>query len=138
MMFPGAWYSVWLLWDVEPRRLVCWYVNMEEPFVRTPIGFDTDDYELDVVVNPDFTWRWKDEDHLSQVVDAGLVSHERAVALRRDAELAIRAITTGARPFDAGWDRWTPDPSWPRPELPQNWHALDENALPFVRRSANA
>lgn len=124
LMFPGAWHSVWLLWEVNPRRLVCWYVNMEFPFVRTPMGFDTDDLELDVVVNPDFTWRLKDEDHLEQVVSAGFIGRERALALRQEAELVIRAATSSMPPFDGGWDLWTPDPSWSRPVLNPEWPVL--------------
>lgn len=124
LMFPGAWYSVWLLWDVDPRRFVCWYVNMESPFVRVPIGFDTNDLELDVVVNPDLTWRWKDEDHLEQVVGAGLISPGRARALKRDAEQVVHAVTSGAPPFGADWHRWMPDASWPMPSLPSDWQSL--------------
>jgi hypothetical protein len=32
---------------------------------RTRLGFDTRDQALDVVVEPDGTWQWKDEDQLT-------------------------------------------------------------------------
>ena len=38
-----------------------WYANFERPFQRTPIGIDTFDLLLDLVIEPDSSYRWKDE-----------------------------------------------------------------------------
>ena len=70
IMYPETPYSVWLLWDVPQRSLAGWYVNLEAPFARTEIGIDTQDHELDVVIRPDFSWYWKDEDDLQDEIDA--------------------------------------------------------------------
>jgi Protein of unknown function (DUF402) len=43
-------------WRGEHDAFTCWYVNLEEPFHRTPIGIDFADLELDIVVLPD-GWR---------------------------------------------------------------------------------
>ena len=37
---PGSRHSVLLLWTVGFEELLLWYVNLEDPLVRTPIGFD--------------------------------------------------------------------------------------------------
>jgi Protein of unknown function (DUF402) len=59
--WPDIPYSV-LLWAAEDRRCV-WYVNLEDPLERTPIGFDTVDHALDVLIELDrSSWRWKDEE----------------------------------------------------------------------------
>ena len=42
-----------------------WYVNLQLPFRRTELGFETMDLVLDLIVDPDGSWRWKeDEDEL--------------------------------------------------------------------------
>jgi len=63
---PGAAYSVWFFFRGADNGFDGWYVNLERPGARwatdTLTGIDTVDYDLDVVVAPDRTWRWKDED----------------------------------------------------------------------------
>jgi hypothetical protein len=104
--------------DGSPER---WYVNLQEPLRRTAIGFDTADRLLDVLVEDDGTWRWKDEEHLEEAVRRGLVTAEQASELRRDGERAIDRIRRREPPLDRDWDSWLPDPSWPAPELPPGW-----------------
>jgi hypothetical protein len=43
-----------------------WYVNLETPARRHADGVDTTDLVLDVVVAPDRTWVWKDEDEMAE------------------------------------------------------------------------
>ena len=57
---PGEAYAVWHFWDGPNRRFSGWYVNLQEPFRRTSIGYDTQDLELDVWIPVDGTWRFKD------------------------------------------------------------------------------
>jgi hypothetical protein len=40
-------------WEGAARAFGAWYVNLQEPFRRSRLGFDTQDLELDVVVSPD-------------------------------------------------------------------------------------
>src|SRR5438874_282044 len=49
---PGDAYSVWHFWAGDERRFEAWYINLQEPFRRTSIGYDTQDHELDVIVLP--------------------------------------------------------------------------------------
>ncbi len=48
-------------------------MNFEQPLRRTPVGFDTFDEKLDLIVMPDGTYRWKDEDELEQAAALGLL-----------------------------------------------------------------
>ena len=74
---PGDAYAVFVFWEGPERRLACWYVNFQDPFRRTAIGFDTLDHELDLVVEPDGS-RWlKDEDSLDLRVADGRFSRRR-------------------------------------------------------------
>ncbi|MBI2965909.1 MAG: YgaC family protein [Chloroflexi bacterium] len=125
LMFPGHAYSIWLLWDVEPRRLVCWYVNLESPFVRTRIGFDTTDHELDVVIRPDRTWHLKDEDELDAIVRGSLIPEQSGREIRQTARQVIDLLEQGKSPFSDRWESWVPDPGWPAPKLPANWAELE-------------
>ena len=89
---PGDVYSVIHFWRGENGAFSCWYINLEEPFRRTPIGFDYADLELDIVVLPDGSWSFKDWDLLDEHVASGRyraeqVSEIRADGLRIGAEL---------------------------------------------------
>jgi hypothetical protein len=109
VMLPGRSHSVWLFWTDgdDGRRLTKYFVNMEEPFRRTAIGFDTQDHTLDIVIQPDLSWSWRDEDELENHVSEGFFTADLAtsiVGLRRQrlepAESSV-ALCVAAR-------RWTP------------------------------
>lgn len=131
LMFPGAPYSVWLQWEPD-GSFRGYYVNFEEPYRRTPIGFDTNDHTLDMVVDPDFRWRWKDSDEFDQRVASGIYSHEFATHLRESAAAVPAAIERHQPPFDDTWAAWRPDPAWPIPELPAGWDTVAP--VPWERR----
>jgi hypothetical protein len=121
--WPDTPYSV-LLWTVEEDRRV-WYVNLQDPLMRTPIGFDTVDHALDVVVELDrSSWRWKDEDELAEAVNDGLFTPAEAADFRAWGERAVDRILSSEPPFDRNWDGWRPDPGWGVPELPGGWDRL--------------
>ena len=109
---PGDAHAVW----VFPQG---WYVNLQEPIRRTPLGFDTRDQLLDLVRRGDGSWRWKDVDELEAAVAAGFVSGDEEAAIRAEAERVIAADA-----FPTGWEAWEPDPSWPVPGLPPGWDEL--------------
>ncbi|MGH2585742.1 MAG: DUF402 domain-containing protein [Dehalococcoidia bacterium] len=122
LMFPDCGYSIWLFWRRDQERhFTGYYVNFEEPFRRTAIGFDTNDHMLDIVVTPELTWSWKDAEDFDARVQDGIYSSEFAVAVRAEAERVIAAIEARRPPFGDGWERWLPDPNWTVPELPPAW-----------------
>lgn len=120
--WPKTPYAV-LLWTTDDGRRV-WYVNLQDPLTRTPLGFDTVDHALDVVVELDgSSVRWKDEEELSEAVSTGLFSAEAAARFRASGERAVERIRRGDPPFDRRWDDWRPDPAWARARLPEGWDA---------------
>ena len=109
---PGRAHSILLHWT-PAGALDYWYVNLERPLVRTPLGVDTFDEKLDLIVRPDGSYRWKDEDELEQAAAVGLLD---ADAVRAEAQRVLDEW-----PFPTGWENWRPDPSWPVPQLPEGW-----------------
>ena len=119
---PGRSHSVLLLWREGFGEFLRWYVNLEDPLRRSTIGFDYMDQVLDIEICPDLTgWYWKDEDELREAQEAGLISSQRAAELRVEGEAVIRQMETREPPFNGGWERWRPDPSWPIPLLLDGW-----------------
>ena len=122
--WPGVAHAVLLFWDGDTGEFRGWYVNLQSPLRRTRIGFDYMDDALDIVVAPDRTWHWKDEEELAELVARGLWTPEQAAAIRAEGERAIERLRAHEEPFDESWITWRPDPSWPIPELPSDWHVL--------------
>lgn len=119
---PGDAFSVWTAWSAAEWRHVWSYVNLEEPWRRIPIGFDSRDLWLDLWSEPGSQeWHWKDEDELAWAVEAGRCTLERARAIRRAGESALEALDRREPPFDEAWADWRPDPRWPVPTVPPEW-----------------
>ncbi|MFB7596031.1 DUF402 domain-containing protein [Streptomyces sp. NPDC056160] len=117
---PGEPWSVWLFW--EPGwRFKNWYVNLEEPLARWAGGVDSEDHFLDITVQPDRSWDWRDEDEFAQAQRDGLVDDALAGRVRAAGRLAVEVIRAWGSPFRDDWQDWRPDPSWAVPSLPQDW-----------------
>lgn len=100
--------------------------NLEDPWRRTPIGFDSGDWILDVVARDDGSWRYKDEDELAWAESSGVVSAEWSDRVRKAGAAAVADIEAQEWPFDADWDRWLPSLVAEVPELPSNWAVVDQ------------
>jgi predicted RNA-binding protein associated with RNAse of E/G family len=121
--WPGTFAAVLLEFrpDWSPIR---WYINIEDPLRRSEIGFDTLDHKLDVIVEFDGSWRWKDEDELAEAIDRGVIDAGDEPTFRAHGEAAVRRVLGREPPFDRDWTTWRPDPSWPLPELPDGWRRV--------------
>jgi hypothetical protein len=106
---PDAAHCVWWLFT-EHGEFDGWYVNLQTPARRWWGGIDLEDQTLDVLIAPDRTWRWKDEE------DAG-----EAAAARAEAHRVIALAEAHDAPFDGRWCDFRPDPSWPPTDLPWWW-----------------
>lgn len=124
---PGDAHSIGLFWRESDGEFRNWYVNLEAPWRRSAVGFDTWDHTLDLVVAPDLSsWEWKDEDEFAWSQEVGIISPAEAHAVRAEAECAIQAIERRSSPYCDGWERWSPDPSWsPLTEMPANWNVVE-------------
>lgn len=118
---PGDAYSVWHFWTGSERDFSAWYVNFQAPYVQTAIGFDTQDFELDLVVEPDGTWTLKDDELLDQRVAEGRFRAEHADRIRRYADDVTSQLASGNAPWDLSWRDWQPPASWHGTRLPPGW-----------------
>ena len=111
-------HSLDLFWD-ESWSFLCWYVNLQAPLTQSARGFDTTDWALDVVIEPDGSWAWKDEDDFEQAQRLGVFSDGEAAAVRAEGERVV-----GERPWPTGWEDWRPPAEWTPPGLPEGWDAV--------------
>jgi hypothetical protein len=117
---PGDWHAIWVSW-LDDGTQWGWYVNLQEPVRRTPMGFATMDLVLDVVVENDRSWRWKDEDELDTFIAMGAIDATVADQIRAEGVRVARQAERNEPPFSEPWHDWRPDPSWPMPVLPEGW-----------------
>lgn len=120
----------------KPRRLIFNIVllmlalslllsNLQDPLRRTPIGFNSMDHILDIVISPDRSeWRWKDEDDFEEAVAIGVYSAQKARAIRAEGERVVERMQANQSPFCDGWERWSPPPEWEIPTLPVGWDSF--------------
>ena len=120
----GDWHSVWVSWAPDGSDWG-WYVNLQRPFERTPIGIETMDMVLDVLIAPDRSWRWKDEDELEAFVARGAFDHRLASKIREEGLRVVESAKHDEPPFSEPWrQQLRPDPAWRRPELVDGWDRL--------------
>ncbi len=118
---PGNYFATWVCWHHETGAFVGWYVNFQLPFVRSALGFDTFDLELDLDVAPDLTWAWKDETEYREGIRWGVISAETADHVESARARVLSLIESRAWPFDGTFIRWEPDGSWEQPRLHTGW-----------------
>jgi hypothetical protein len=123
LMVPGQSHSVSLFWSAETgvRRLLKYFVNMEEPVRRTAVGFDTQDHTLDIEVTPELAWRWRDEQELANHVAEGFYTAALAAAARAEGERAIEAMLRREHQCMRGWSEWSPPAEWRIPAFIGGW-----------------
>ena len=131
VMYPGEQYSVWLFWEGEPRRFTTYYINFEEPFRRTKAGFDTNDHTLDIVVQPNLAWQWKDRPEFEALAAQGQFGAEFAATVEQAAQHVLERVSRREPPFDGSWCEWTPPDEWGHPKLHPDWRT--EPVIPWHR-----
>jgi protein associated with RNAse G/E len=120
---PGTWYAVWVSWLPSGEHLG-WYVNFQRPYRRTSLGIEAMDLMLDLVIEPDRSWHWKDHHEFEQLERLDLLDRDSIRQLRREAATVVASIEEGGSPFCDPWPQWTPEPDWPIPTLPSDWHIV--------------
>jgi len=123
LMREGDWHALWVSWLLDGAHWG-WYVNLQQPFRRTELGFETMDLMLDVIVDPDRTWHWKDEDELETFVERGVFTAELAESIREEGLRVIAQADANEPPFNEPRPAWRPDEAWTTPELPEGWDRL--------------
>lgn len=113
---PDTMYSVWFF-ETEPGVRDTYYINIEQPYLRTANGIESSDLILDVVASGT-QYKYKDKDELAFAREAGVINDSLHERIHRAAEQAIAAFQARDYPFNAGYEQFQPDPSWPTPDLP--------------------
>jgi Protein of unknown function (DUF402) len=123
LMRRGDWHAVWVSWLPSGEHWG-WYVNFQEPFRRSRRGFETMDLMLDLIVDADRTWRWKDEDELATFLERGVLDSALCDRIRAEGLRVAARAERNEPPFCDPWPEWRPDPAWEKPELPGGWERL--------------
>lgn len=123
---PNSMISVLREWDLDDQRYRGWYVNLEAPWKRTDLGFDSQDFVLDISISEDLgSWSWKDEDEFECAVVSGRLSSQEAERIRAEGKRAVKLIEGQDFPFaHEVWEKWKPDPGWPLARIPPGWDAI--------------
>jgi hypothetical protein len=114
----GDAHSVEIYWR-EDWTLAGWYVNLQAPTVVNGRCFDTTDWVLDITIDPDGSWSWKDEDELAQAIGLGIFDEDAAEALRAEGRRVV-----ADEPWPTGWEEWRPPADWRALPLPVDWHVV--------------
>jgi uncharacterized protein DUF402 len=112
---PGEAHAVWVFWSGPERAFEGWYVNLQDPFRRTPAGYDTQDHELDIWIPGGGAWQWKDDELLEERVREGRFTAEQAAAFRAEGRRIVAALDAGTQWWDDAWRDWRPPRGWDRP-----------------------
>lgn len=119
---PEAAHTLHVFWDDASGAFLGWYINLEAPWRRSAIGFDTFEHLLDVVLEPDLSaWKLKDANELEWQVERGEFTPAEAAAIHAEASRAIDLVLTSVPPYGRHWISWRPDPAWSLPSLPAHW-----------------
>lgn len=121
---PQSYYSTILFWEHASNEFLCYYVNFQLPFHRSPYGVDTLDLDLDLIIHPDFSHQWKDVDDYQTAIDQEIILPEWAQKIDTAKNEILDRLENRQYPFDGAWLNWMPDPAWSPPTLPENWDKI--------------
>jgi hypothetical protein len=124
ILVPEAFYSTMLFWDDTSNQFLCYYINFQVPFRRRQWGIDTLDLDLDIVIDPDFSFKWKDEEDYQKAIEHGLITPEWVQGIENAKPEIFEKLEKRLYPFDGSWLGWKPDPNWEPPKLPENWDKI--------------
>ena len=124
LLEPQKYYSTICFWNGGSNQFLCYYINFQLPFQRSHCGIDTLDLDLDLIINPDFSFEWKDVDDYQKAIDQEIILPEWT----REIDLAKKEILDKLEkrqyPYDGSWLNWMPVPAWSPPKLPKNWDKI--------------
>lgn len=124
----GRCWSLWRWHDGE-NWVGDWYGNLESPWRRGAVGYDTQDWALDVVAEGtpgtgSWSVRFKDEDELDWYVEQGAFSPERAAYFRSVGVELADLLRRGGGLVGADWSPWIPPLDIRAVPLPEGWQHL--------------
>lgn len=121
---PQKYYTTVFYWNAESDRFLSYYVNFQTPFTRSHFALKTRDLELDLRINPDFSYEWKDLEEYQKGVQTGVILPEWISGIESAKGEILDKLEKRKYPFDGSWLDWTPDPTWSAPKLPVTWDKM--------------
>lgn len=117
----NRWARVNLGWDPADGRFMGWYVNFERPVVASAHGVQGKDLVLDLYVNADRTWAWKDRDAFETAITRGVLTADLRGIFEHESHLVLEELEYGVGPFAARWQEFEAPSAWTLPELPSQF-----------------
>lgn len=121
---PEKFYSTVYFWNNVSHEFLCYYINFQEPFRRSAYSVDTLDLDLDIIIRPDLSFEWKDEDDYQKAIDDGVIFPEWIQGIEEAKKEVFDKLEKRQYPFDGHWLNWMPDPAWSPPRLPAGWDTI--------------
>jgi protein associated with RNAse G/E len=121
LMEPKKYYSTIWFWNQVGNEFLCYYMNFQLPFQRRHCGIDTLDLDLDLIINPDFSYEWKDVDDYQKAIESEIIFPEWIQGIEEAKQEIFDRLGKRQYPFDGAWMNWKPNPNWSPPKLPENW-----------------
>ena len=124
LLEPEKYYSTTYFWRDDSNDFLCYYINFQLPFQRSHCGIDTLDLDLDLIINPDFSFEWKDEDDYQKAIDNRVIIPKWTQEIEMAKKEVFDKLEKRQYPYDGSWLNWMPDPGWSPPKLPLNWDKI--------------
>lgn len=124
LLEPDKFYSTMYFWDHASHEFLCYYINFQLPFERNNDGIDTLDLDLDLIINPDFSFEWKDLDDYQRSIDNDVIFPEWMLGIDLAKQDVFSRLEKRSYPYDGSWLGWRPDTTWSPPKLPENWDKI--------------
>ena len=121
---PEKYYSILLFWNHASDTFLGYYVNFQLPLVRYHDGIEILDLDLDINIEPDLSFHWKDIDDYQNAIDHGLITSNWANEIEAAKLEIFDKLEKRQYPFDGSWLDWKPELSWTPPKLPVNWDKI--------------
>ena len=121
LLEPEKYYATIYIWKAATDEFMGYYINFQLPYRRSRLGFDTLDLDLDIVIEPNFEWTWKDMDEYQQKIQSGGIRLDWVNEIEHAKQEVFTRLEKRGYPFNSDWLNWRPDPNWTAPSLPENW-----------------
>lgn len=124
----GQYWSIWRFHDGHDWSHA-WYGNLEAPWTRTEMGYDTRDWTLDVVADgvpgtDDWDVRLKDDDELDWFVAQGTYTTEQAGSIRDVGRTLSQELRAAGGDEEKKWSAWVPPVDAHPSSLADGWRRL--------------
>ncbi len=118
LLEPQKFYATFYIWEHLSGAFQCYYINFQLPFTRSLLGFETFDLELDLLIAPDYRWKWKDVTEYQLGIEKGVLRPEWIQNIEQAKPEVFSRLEQRRYPLNGAWLHWQPNPHWVAPRLP--------------------